>query len=542
MSLPKAKLAEMVSRLCLKFILLCFLSTVGAVCYLEDANADCSVCWKTVYSGPDDSTGVTTMAQCPEGIAVSWETQIPDEMFANTAYPVTYRFSVDEAKFPVYKKGKNEKNHVPHANIHSCIASRGACTPFVANSPGLATHTPAIVGDLEQGGVVDFVSDVKLTPEVYTIIAHVRFYTDNDRDASLPHVKYDVAIGVSREVLPEVVAVSTDSYITTGAIGGILFILIASVAWGARSGRIDIDKVLETVYSEKVTCIISMIGGITDAIAFMVSVLTVMQTDNALVQALPASYFFVCTSVMGSIYVAWTDVLQLKTMYLQHSSREKFLKHVARTQGRNQVQRARRLSLQNNASTETANLNVNGTVIDPRCDKSVNNAINDFESKLSEMGNEEKTYNMLLELEVASRELIRKRGDVVTIFTESIPITAIQIYALNTAEKPPLITIITLVVAVLILGAKVSGLGGYRDARIRRDKAESLFRKDFNIGTDETQPPPSSVDHAFVQGRHDETNGATYSALPSTVSPVPPNEAYVTAYPTYRSMPVMHMA
>ena len=66
---------------------------------------------------------------------------------------------------------------VPHANIHSCPTSAGACTPFVANSPGLSTHTAAekLVLDAH-GDTMEFKSDVELTPGEYTIIAHYRFF------------------------------------------------------------------------------------------------------------------------------------------------------------------------------------------------------------------------------------------------------------------------------------------------------------------------------------------------------------------------------
>jgi len=461
------------------FLLLALIGQAAATCYLEDANAACSVCWKTVYGSAEDTTGVTTMSECPEGIAVSWQTPVPTEMFAGSDYPVTYRLTVDEAKFPVFKKGKDTLNHVPHANIHSCIASRGACTPFVANSPGLATHTPAVKGDLVDGGLVDFTSDVSLTEEVYTIIAHVRFYTLNDKDNSLPHVKYDVAVGVSREVLPEVVAVSTDSYITTGAIGGILLVFIVALLWAARSGRLDVDMVLETVYSEHVTCIVSMIGGLADAVAFTVSVFTVMQVDNELVQALPASYFFMVTSWLGSLYVAWQDTMQLRSMYLQHSSRERFIQSIAKTTGRRQVSKARRLSLERTNSVNP--LSIGGVAVDPNCNTSIKKAKDEFEEKISQMVGEDKMYDMLLELEVSARELVRKQGDVMTILTESIPISAIQIYTLNVSQDAPIISIITLVIASLILGAKVSGLGGYKESRLRRDRAEAAFRKHFGI-------------------------------------------------------------
>jgi hypothetical protein len=92
---------------------------------------------------------------------------------------------------------------VPHANIHSCIASRGACTPFVANTPGLATHTAAQTANFSQTGLVTFDSKVKLPKEQYTIIAHIRFLTE-PMTAGVPSTKWDVAIGTSRDVVKDV--------------------------------------------------------------------------------------------------------------------------------------------------------------------------------------------------------------------------------------------------------------------------------------------------------------------------------------------------
>lgn len=45
--------------------------SASAQCYLMDANADCSVCWRTTYGSKNDTTGVTTVAQCPEGVKVA---------------------------------------------------------------------------------------------------------------------------------------------------------------------------------------------------------------------------------------------------------------------------------------------------------------------------------------------------------------------------------------------------------------------------------------------------------------------------------------
>ena len=225
-------------------LLLVGLVQVDAKCYLLDANADCAVCWKTTYHGIDDKVGTTKMFECPAGINEKWTMPLPEKMNAMEKYTAGYSLQLARDKFGHMPQGDHD---IPHANIHSCVASRGACTPFVSNSPGLATHTEAIVADFDQDGFVNFKSDVQLTEEQYTIIAHIRFFVEDSVDVSflcmrahvrvlalacVPHMmskfgqntsnpnsKYDVAIGVSRIVVPPKAEVSLDSWISTGVAG-----------------------------------------------------------------------------------------------------------------------------------------------------------------------------------------------------------------------------------------------------------------------------------------------------------------------------------
>lgn len=66
------------------------------------------------------------MADCPLSPAahsqVTWKIPLPKVMYEGVAYPVVYEFSIDHSKNKVVKKKSND---IPHANIHSCIASRG---------------------------------------------------------------------------------------------------------------------------------------------------------------------------------------------------------------------------------------------------------------------------------------------------------------------------------------------------------------------------------------------------------------------------------
>jgi len=180
-------------------LLLAMVGRASGQCYLLDADALCEVCWKTTYASVSDNVGVTTVAECPEGLVEQWDVPPPEKMIALIPYTVTWSVNFNLTAFPVIE------GHIPHANLHSCIASRGVCSPFVANSPGLSTHTKALKSDTTvngNSGSVTFTTDLSLTKEQYTIIAHVRFFVPPS-DPSLPNIKYDMAIGASRNVLPQ---------------------------------------------------------------------------------------------------------------------------------------------------------------------------------------------------------------------------------------------------------------------------------------------------------------------------------------------------
>ena len=63
---------------------------------------------------------------------------IQDEMLSSEVYQVTYR-----ALVPRWRTGNQTVLSIPHANLHSCLRKVGFCTPFVANTRTLSTHSPA---------------------------------------------------------------------------------------------------------------------------------------------------------------------------------------------------------------------------------------------------------------------------------------------------------------------------------------------------------------------------------------------------------------
>eukprot|EP00277_Geminigera_cryophila_P005413 CAMPEP_0179432666 /NCGR_PEP_ID=MMETSP0799-20121207/17231_1 /TAXON_ID=46947 /ORGANISM="Geminigera cryophila, Strain CCMP2564" /LENGTH=563 /DNA_ID=CAMNT_0021210175 /DNA_START=215 /DNA_END=1906 /DNA_ORIENTATION=+ len=434
---------------------------IDAFCYLLDANAKCAVCWKTIYMDLDDKVGVTKMEECPEGITETWTSPLPEKMHAMEKYVAGYTLVLDTKKFRHVPQGDHD---IPHANIHSCIASRGACTPFVSNSPGLATHTEEVLGDFDSKGSITFESNVQLTEEQYTIIAHIRFYVKAD-NATQPNSKYDVAIGISRSVVPPVAEVSADSLISTAVAGGMLLLVMSAVCLAIREGKLNMDALLEAIYANNVTLCADLLLGIGDTAAYTVGVFTIVQPDNKLVQLLPAALFFMALAWAGTIYNAYYDANQLRDVYLQDNNREKFARILA----------------QRLAQRTIVNIKRSGRRATSENNQEISRSI---ESHILNEAQDPVKYQAMVDLEYANRELRRKRGDVITIISESIPITIIQCFIMLQSDSTQIITILIVLFSSTVFGSKMAGLGTYKEARETRDRAELDFRSAFNVMND----------------------------------------------------------
>jgi hypothetical protein len=263
------------------FLVVFLLPLVSAVCYIEDANADCAVCWTTIYSSANDTSGVTKMAKCPDEITVKWTTPLPTDLVELTDYPVAWEVNAPGVVI--------DNNHVPHANIHSCIRSVGACTPFVSNTPGLSTHTAASPGNFKDGKV-SFQTNVNLAKQQYTIIAHTRYFVPG---AAKP-TKVDVAIGIARTVTEPAYESSTSSIFTAAIAGAIVVIFFGALAFGVYKRIINLEYMIKFILNEQLISFISIILGLSDVIPFTMSLVNLLERPSAsTVSVIPAS-FLVC--------------------------------------------------------------------------------------------------------------------------------------------------------------------------------------------------------------------------------------------------------
>ena len=156
---------------------------------------DVPICWET-----NTVTEVRTQLDaCPDGLFIEFIKELPEIVYEGKTYESSFKLTVDPTKGYVVEKQANSADvlvDIPHANIHSCLAKIGFCTPFVGNTPGLSTHTTALNGDFASGGVTTFTNEVSLTADGYTIIAHGRVFVAGGA------TKYDLAAAYRRIVFP----------------------------------------------------------------------------------------------------------------------------------------------------------------------------------------------------------------------------------------------------------------------------------------------------------------------------------------------------
>jgi hypothetical protein len=144
------------------------------------------LCIPNIHSQVTNSNGEQTVLACPSAVQLAFSRPPPEAIGAFEPVTVAYGVRINEAELPskLIPGGTGTASDVVHANIHSCFNSAGACTPFIADTPGLATHTNADKADLDPTGAASFAAEVVLGPGTYTIIAHIRFRILDDDVAS----------------------------------------------------------------------------------------------------------------------------------------------------------------------------------------------------------------------------------------------------------------------------------------------------------------------------------------------------------------------
>jgi hypothetical protein len=160
----------------------CLAATLAYTSGAYDVGEDVTLCWATVNATMEalreDCSGAKMTIDNLDELP-------PTQLAADTPYEVRYTMEVPSMRSP--------EALIPHANIHSCVRTVGFCSPFVSDTPGLATHTEANEGEELKSGRASFLSTVVLGEGQYTIIVHARWFDTLG-------VQHDMARAIFRDV------------------------------------------------------------------------------------------------------------------------------------------------------------------------------------------------------------------------------------------------------------------------------------------------------------------------------------------------------
>ena len=174
-----------------------------------DLGEDVTLCWLT-----DAPNGGSAAREDCAGASMEFVLPLlPSSLWSGQQYSVHYRMLVPSSRSPT--------SLIPHANVHSCVRSVGFCTPFVSNTPGLSTHSVALQGNLSASSALsnslELTSEVKLSPDQYTIIIHGRWFDDAGRKHDMARATY---VDVSSRPLALYIGAS---------LGGVLLVLLLGI-------------------------------------------------------------------------------------------------------------------------------------------------------------------------------------------------------------------------------------------------------------------------------------------------------------------------
>lgn len=429
------------------FLAATLITPSDAVCYLE--GTDCSVCWKTINS-------VTTMAACPAGIKMEVIKALPREIVSQVDYATEYKLVIDETQFPISANGGKD---IPHANVHSCLRHLGACTPFVSNTPGLATHTQAMsVVQVAQDGSgissIPFTSQVNLEANKYTVIYHGRFFTTESAGLA----KYDVAIGFPVDVVPGEKEVPASAIFTALiSVGAVVMVTVTLILlW--KLGCLDFEGWMELFYHPNVVGFMLLTLNITDVASFSVSFFTQIKNDNDIVSIQPFCYI---TLVFGILLSLVSSVLYVKTRCMAHPHESLSPEELLRTQSAAYLDLVRHTKRKKSKGLETLPESL------------LDEAIRRFSKRFKD------AQPHLEELEKLVRD---GHAEVITnilcILFEDIPIIAIEMWVMiNASTKTVFATPLALVSASIVFGVKLCKLGGWKLSQLRKKKLRILLEE-----------------------------------------------------------------
>eukprot|EP00929_Paragymnodinium_shiwhaense_P004127 TRINITY_DN10484_c0_g1_i1.p1 TRINITY_DN10484_c0_g1~~TRINITY_DN10484_c0_g1_i1.p1 ORF type:complete len:447 (-),score=29.58 TRINITY_DN10484_c0_g1_i1:30-1337(-) len=240
----------------------------------------------------------------------------------------------------------------------------------------------------------------------------------------------DTAVGVVRSVLEAAAGPSTDAYISAASLAVILIILIGSVAWGTRTGRLDVYAILESVTRPEIAIPCELLLLLGDMIAFTVGVKQEVFVDPRLAEAIPASVL--------ALVVGWSVTLY---HFLQLGLAMRSYIRIRR--GKRHAKMACEILLKTDSVYEYADAERLARASDLEKDEALSGLLYAY-GKMKQ--DTQDTYLMMLYL-----------------FFADLPLLGIATYIIMIAGASDMMVVAALILSAMAIGSKGSKLGSFSE-------------------------------------------------------------------------------
>eukprot|EP00472_Partenskyella_glossopodia_P006903 CAMPEP_0197515572 /NCGR_PEP_ID=MMETSP1318-20131121/660_1 /TAXON_ID=552666 /ORGANISM="Partenskyella glossopodia, Strain RCC365" /LENGTH=580 /DNA_ID=CAMNT_0043063983 /DNA_START=254 /DNA_END=1996 /DNA_ORIENTATION=- len=483
------------------------------------------------------------MEPCPDTITVNFLNTPDGDLIEGESYDFDFDVRIEPGTYdiiPQYIEDRG-KFEISHANVHSCVQSRGSCTPFVANTPGLATHSTAEASNLTTDGYAKFSAFVKLqrtspslSQEPYVIIAHIRFTVAEVQSGMALRTfdgcdncttTFDVAIGTRRTVVPNEGDISSIAYVVAGTAAAVVLVVVISIIWAVKKRKLNFESCLSAIFNEIVVIVCGILLDISSMAIFTVSFITVILAEPELIDLVPISVLIMIVGWVTTLFTVTKDCGHLWVLYLKHRNKTHFRNKVSAKFVRSRM--AKDFSGMVASPRPPRNLNGNGGGVlrtesgrrqgnenmSAADIKEITNAITGNQ----EVGGDEKLLHLF---EESARKWDKLTLNVLSLVLQAIPITVIQLYVLWFVSDTRLVTIFSFLLSALGIGIMVSKIGNFTTyKRELKEVAERINRRVIsNIGSS-----PQSVMEVSSQANSNLPSMRATSAKRRSVSGFSPS-------------------
>eukprot|EP00960_Hanusia_phi_P077189 768661-Hanusia_phi.AAC.3 len=340
--------------------------------------------------------------------------------------------------------------------VHDC-SSRDAAVSSVFFMGWMFGH-PAAVGEFSH---IDYAAPLQKAG-----LAAVGFQPKVEAHAKLEELRCD-----GKSILsPPKASSSLTSYITAATAGAVMLLVLFSFAWAFKSGKLDFDKLVATLFSEEVCLVADILINLGDIISFTVCFSNLVLLREELVDLIPICILFIALGWISTLHNLRLTVRHFQHIIIQKNEKHHnlFIQKHAEAAANASLRRSNSIF-----SSFSTKVKPEEDQVDEEQKEVVLKKLSEAFSLIRSNSAEVRKQSHLDVIDTLQRARERLRADLFLIMFEAFPTMCISLaISLSLTNGISMLSIVSLILSTSVFGAKSSGLGSYPTvvADLRREQ------------------------------------------------------------------------